>query len=666
VRSADDKGIGIKGWLSGRRLAAIMFTDIVGYTALTEKNEPLTLELLEEHRKLLRPLFQKHNGKEIKTWGDAFLVEFVSALEAVKCAIQIQEALSRRNLECSEEKRIGLRIGIHVGDVEHRRGDVYGDAVNIASRIEPLAEASGIVITRQVYDQIHHSSEFKTQSLGSRELKNVKEPVEIFSISSVEGVRPAPLTISKTRVAVLPFANISPDPTDEYFASGMTEELISTLSSIKGLSIISRTSVMPYKNTTKRAAEIARELNSRVLLEGSVRKSGNKLRITTQLIDAVEDKHLWAEKYDRVLEDVFAVQAEIAQKVAQSLKAELLPDSKERIEKGSTTSAEAHTRYLKARHDMSTGTTEGMLAAMEYLRVAIEEDQNYALAYAGLAECYLFLLGIIFPDKDGISKAKMYARKAIETDDNLAEAHTSIGIIAMQYDWDWQKAELEFKRAIELNPSYSVAHMYYGILLTVLGRTDSGISELKLAEQLDPASPLIKTVYGALFLFLRKYGEAMAKCKESVALYPSGNELAHVFLGIVYFEKSLPDEAIMELKKAIELNKFSHALGYLGYVYAATGRREEALATIANLMRENWRGLSFETDIATVYIGLGETNKALEFLEKALEARDPWLVFSAGPFFDPVRSNPRYLEIMRKVGLPIEQAQREAARGPRR
>ncbi len=630
-----------------------MFTDIAGYTSLTEKNERLSLELLDEHRKLLRSFFPKHNGKEIKTIGDAFLVEFASALEAVRCSIEMQQALSKRNLESSENRRIGLRIGVHVGDVEHKQGDVYGDAVNIASRIEHLAQPGETVITRQVYDQIRHSSDFKTQPLGYHELRNVKEPLEIFGVSPQGEESTSRSRTSKTRVAVLPFANISQDQSDEYFASGMTEELISTLSTIKGLSIISRTSVMQYRNATKRAVEIGRELNAGVLLEGSVRKSGNKLRITIQLIDAVEDKHLWSEKYDRVLEDVFAVQAEIAQQVAQVCQVELLSSTKARIEKGPTRSTEAHILYLKARHNMTAVTNESMLSAMEYLRLAIEEDQNYALAYAALSECYTWLLGIIFPDKEGAAKAKMYAVKAIELDDSLAEAHASLGFVTMSYDWDWQKAERELKRAIELNPSYSLAHLYYGGALTRLrSRFDESILELKLAEELDPRSPFIKTAFGLIYLLQRKYDEATAKCRESMDLYPGGNEFSHIVLGLVYFQKSMPAEATEELKKAIEFNKFSHAFGYLGYVYAVSGMRDEALAIIANIMRENWRGLTFETDIATVYLGLGDTSKALDFLEKAFEERDPWLLFSGMYIFDPIRSDPRYVMIRQKIGVP--------------
>jgi adenylate cyclase len=317
-----------------RRLAAIMFTDMVGYTALAQKNEPLSLSLLEDQRKLVRSILARHDGREVKTMGDAFLVEFSSALDAVRCAYDIQRAAREFNLAQSEERKLELRVGIHLGDVVESQGDISGDAVNIASRIEQLAEPGGICLTRQVYDQVHNKLELQLSSLGESKLKNVDQTTEVFRVvmpwvSRQEALRGA---YDKKRIAVLPFANISRDSADEYFADGMTEEIIATMSRISGLKVIARTSVMGYKGGQKKISEVARELDVGSILEGSVRKVGDRARVTVQLIDSETSEHVWAESYDRDLKDVLAIQSDISTTVAEALRVKLLDKERSVIE----------------------------------------------------------------------------------------------------------------------------------------------------------------------------------------------------------------------------------------------------------------------------------------------------------------------------------------------
>ena len=285
-----------------RRLAAIMFTDIVGYTHLSQTNESLALELLEEHQRLLRPAFAAHGGTEVKTMGDAFLVEFKSALQAVMCAVEIQKKMAERNAAAPPSRKLELRIGIHVGDVVNGAGDIYGDAVNVASRIEPLAEPGGVCISQQVFDQIRNKTPLEIDKVGDVNLKNVYLPVGIYKIG-LTGSRASAEQLSgpKERLAVLPFVNISPDPNDEYFADGLTEELIAKLSEVKGLKVIARTSVMNYKRKEKKVSEIAAELRVGSVIEGSVRKAGDRIRISVQLIDPRTEEHLWSSNYDSKL-----------------------------------------------------------------------------------------------------------------------------------------------------------------------------------------------------------------------------------------------------------------------------------------------------------------------------------------------------------------------------
>src|SRR5712692_5091518 len=327
-----------------------MFTDMVGYTVLSQKNEASALRLLEEHRKIVRPFFLKHNGLEVKTIGDAFLVEFASALEAVRCAFEIQQSLHELNSSRSTNEKLFLRIGVHLGDIIHGQSDVYGDAVNIASRIEPLADPGGVCITEQVYDQIKNKFEFPFSSVGKKELKNVSEPTEVFrAVLPWQRENGGRSSYDIHRLAVLPLSNISPNPKDSYFADGMTEELITVLSQLHGLRVIARTSSEHYTGKEKRVSQIAQELQVGSVMEGSVRMAGQSIRVTVQLINAANEEHIWSENYDRKLDDIFAIQTEIAKQVAQSLKLKLLQEEKERLNTRATENIPAYVNYLRGR-----------------------------------------------------------------------------------------------------------------------------------------------------------------------------------------------------------------------------------------------------------------------------------------------------------------------------
>src|SRR5229473_7441739 len=345
-----------------------MFTDLVGYTALSQKDEPLSLILLEEQRKLVRPVLTRYDGREVKTMGDAFLIEFPSALEAVKCAYEIQKTTREFNISNPEERRINLRIGIHLGDIVESQGDISGDAVNVASRIGPFAENGGISLSRQVYDQVQNKFELSLTSLGAKTLKNVATPIELYKVTLpwTEERVISPAQPDKKRIAVLPFANISPSPSDEYFSDGMTEELIATLSRIKNLGVIARTSIIRYKGLTKPVVEIGRELNVGTVLEGSVRVSGKKLRITAQLIDAGTEEHLWSETYDRNLEDAFSIQSEIAKRIARALKVRVLQSETLHLERKATGIPEAYSLYLKGRHSLNKRTENELKNAVQH------------------------------------------------------------------------------------------------------------------------------------------------------------------------------------------------------------------------------------------------------------------------------------------------------------
>lgn len=395
-----------------RKLAAIMFTDMVGYTALTQSDESLGLQVLERHSRLVRPFFPKHNGREVKTIGDSFLVEFESALDATNCAVEIQEFLHDHNLSSKEEWKINLRIGIHLGDVIRKGNDILGDALNIASRIEPLADPGSICVSQQVYDQIHNKLGYPMRQLEKTELKHVSFPTNVYAL-----VMPWQETRSRRnneldrhRIAVLPFANMSSDPENAYFADGMTEELIATMSKISSLQVMARTSVMRYKRQEEKSIDqIASELQVGSIMEGSVRKSGDKLRITVQLIDSGTSNHLWSESYDRKLEDVFAIQSDISSRVAEALRIRLQGGERRDMERRSTANAEAHTLYLKGRYFWNERTKDSIGKAVKYFEEAVKLDPMFAVAYSGLADCYLIYNDYMWMrPKEAVPKAKEY------------------------------------------------------------------------------------------------------------------------------------------------------------------------------------------------------------------------------------------------------------------
>lgn len=343
---------------TARRLAAIMFTDMVGFTRLGQRDEEEALGLRKEHQSLLRPLFAAHGGREVKTLGDGFLVEFPSAVESVRCAVEIQEAVGRRNSLPSSKERMVLRVGIHVGDIVDEAGDIVGDAVNVASRIEPLTEPGGICVSGPVFDQVRNKLRLPIEKIGPRNLKNVEFPVDIYRVmlSGNAARLPSPVieADSRLRMAVLPFANHSLDASDEYFADGLTDELISRSSQIPSLRVIARTSVRQYKDSAKPIRDVGQELGVGLVLEGSVRKAGNRVRITVQLVDARSEEHLWSSRYDRPFDDIFAIQDDIAGQVSASISRHV-SDGRREVQvsfgQGSpdTQDMEAYTSFLHGR-----------------------------------------------------------------------------------------------------------------------------------------------------------------------------------------------------------------------------------------------------------------------------------------------------------------------------
>ncbi len=631
-----------------------MFTDIVGYTLLSQNDEARALELLEYHRGLVRPIFEKHRGKEIKTMGDAFLVEFPSALEAVNCACEIQQSL--RSVKPGNPKgQMQLRIGIHVGDVVQTKDDIFGDAVNIASRMEPLAEPGGICISQQVFDQVKNKIAFPVDKTGNRELKNIQDSIEAYKIL-LPGMKNAESTNSKARdkrrIAVLPLANISPSPEDEYFADGMTDELITCLTSIKGVGVIARTSIAKYKNSSKGISEISKELNVGTIVEGTVRKSGNKVRVTIQLIDALTEEHLQANSYDRDLHDIFAIQREIAETVAETLKIHFLPREKQELDNRATDNLEAYTLYLQGKVRWDSRSEASVNAAISYFERAIKLDPDYALAYSGLADCYIILGFFGFQEPSSVfSKAKEYVTKALEINKDLAEAHASLGDLSMHHFHDWPAAEKELKTAVSLKPSYATAHHWYSEYYASMGRLEEALLENQLALELDPFSLIARNMRGKYLYFARRYEEAENAYKETLVIDPN-HALTYKGLAEVYTMTGKFVLALSETQRAIELSGGSAFIeDDLAYIHARAGNILQAREILERLKQASSKKYVPPYGIAIVYFALGENDEGLAWLEKAYDQANFVDFLKVDPVFDGIRSDPRFIAIQKKMNL---------------
>ncbi len=630
-----------------------MFTDIVGYTSLTQRDETGAMELLEKQRGLVRPLLVKHGGREVKTIGDAFLIEFESALEAVRCAFDIQQSLHEFNSGLPIDRRILLRIGVHLGDVIHSQSDVYGDAVNIASRIEPLANPGGVCISEQVHDHIKNKSDFQLLSLGKRELKNVGEPVEVFKVAFPwEKPESTGIAFDKTRVAVLPFTNLSSDPEEGYFADGMTEELITSISGVRQLTVIARTSVMGYKGTTKKVKEIGKELEVGTMLEGSVRKAGNRVRITAQLIDTATEGHMWAQNFDRQLEDVFAIQSEIAEKVAAELKVRLVEDEKRVIERKPTENTEAYTHFLRGRELIREMSELSLRQALGELERATTLDPTFAKAHALVAECYTELVALFYePYEQAMPKAEIAVKKALQLDPDLAEAHATLARVDFQED-DVQDCESECRRAIELNPSLPEAHFVLSNIFLLKGQADEGIKAAETCYSLDPALPRYVERLGQFYFYLGMEDKALRHWEKTVQIAPAGTYRA---MTEYYLHKGDVEKAREFHSKVERLDPTNRWTTWMrGFIAGYAGDKAGALGVIQEIEKK-WLGATNLNDIAFIYHAMGDLDSYFTYANRALDQhtlRYAYVIYC--PLLANSREDPRYPALTEKLKAMVE------------
>jgi TolB-like protein/DNA-binding winged helix-turn-helix (wHTH) protein/Flp pilus assembly protein TadD len=455
-------------------------------------------------------------------------------------------------------------------------------------------------------------------------------------------------------LAVLPLENLSGDASQNYFADGMTDELITDLAQISALRVISRTSVMVYKGARKPLPQIARELNVDAVVEGTVLRSGDRVRITAQLIEASSDKHLWSRSYEGELRDTLALQNRVASAIADQIRINLTPREQAALKNVKTVNPEAYESYLKGRYFWNKRTADSLKAALAYFKQAIEEDPKYAKAYSGLADTYA-LLGdwqyAVMTPKEAFPEAKAAAIHALELDNTLGEAHNSLAFVLDGFDWDLDAGGNEFQRAIELNPGYATAHHWYAWHLSLLGRFDEAIVEMRKAENLDPLSLIINADLAELLGLAHSYDESIRQSRKTIEMDPNF-ALAHNQLAQAYLQKHMTAEAVAELQKAVELSGDSPTcMANLARAYVASGKRGEAVKLLDELKKRSSTGYSNAPEIAMIYASLGDTDQAMSWLEKGFEERfNPGVLLRPG--FDPLRSDPRFQNLLRRIGLP--------------
>ncbi len=631
-----------------------MFTDMVGYSALAQADEAVALEVLARHNRLLRPIFTRFHGREIKTVGDAFLIEFDSALEATECAIEIQKVLHDYNLSSADKWRVRIRIGLHVGDVVQTSNDVLGDAVNVASRIEPLADPGGICLTQQVYDQVQNKLSLSLLKLAPTALKNIRTPVSVYRIVQPWDVGapslPVPGVAKGRQLAVLPLVNISPDPRDEYFADGLTEELISVLSQVRGLSVIARTSVATYKSAPKSISQVGQELGVDSIIEGSVRKSGNRIRITLQLIDVATQGHIWANSYNREMDDVFAVQSDIAERTAEALRLELAKSGDGGSHRTHTPVSGAYDQYLQGLVAANEREHTGLDRAVHFFEEAIRLDPTFAEPYASWAQALVRAAGDALPMREAIPRARELAAKALELDPYSSGAHSSLANILLQFDHDWTGSEAEFVKAIELNPSNVDAYQFYALLLMAQERFEKAKEEIRHAIQLNPSGHY-SAVLAWADLETGQYDASFDYGRGELQKHPNSGG-PRTFLGIGYLQAGHPELALKEaevpMANPTDDERFDRAL-----LDAMVGRPEVAKVIIAEVEGGHARSYTSATHLAMLYGAIGQPSKAIELLEKDYREGDPvlWLYYRS-VFFDDLRTDPRFVTLLREYGLP--------------
>jgi len=649
----------------------VLFIDIVGYSKLLineQSGQIQTLKQIVRGTKQFRRA--EAEGKLVRLpTGDGAALVFRTNVEApALCALEITRELQKRP-GSKEKPQLRLRMGIHSGPVNevtdlNEQANLAGAGINIAQRVMDCGDAGHILVSKRVADDLEHYSQWRSllHELGECEVKhglrisllnlygdeagNAELP-EKFRQAKAET---APGAAPAKSVAVLPFVNMSADKHDEYLSDGMTEELINALAKVPGLRVPGRTSCFAFKgkNEDDIFRKVGEQLHVNAVLEGSVRKAGDKLRITAQLINVADGYHLWSEDYDGDVRDIFTFQSNVAQRVVEALQIKLGVEAARALAKKPTENPEAHRLYLLGRYEFGKYSEAGWTSSIRYYEQALKLDPNYALAYCGLADTYAYMGGVMMPSKEAVVKEKEFAQKALELDPELPEAHLSLAC-ALGGAFDWRNAQVEFDRAIELNPNLAWAYEIYAWFLGGLGRLDEAIAKDKKAIELDPLNSFFQSALAYFLYHARRYDDAIVQVKKTLELDPAST-LAHHLSGCCLLWKGDTAGAIAEFQRSKIVVTGAWYQGLLGYAYAISGDRPKAEQILRELEEMAKRQYVSTTAFADIHLGLGEKEKALDWLEKSYQDQESacWYL-KVDPIYDNVRNEPRFQALVQKV-----------------
>jgi adenylate cyclase len=611
-----------------RRLTAILAADMVGYSRLMGSDEAGTLETLKSVRTdIIEGKIAEHQGRVVKLMGDGMLVEFPSVVNAVACAVQVQRGMQERNVNVPQNRRIEFRIGVNLGDVIAEGEDIFGDGVNVAVRLGSLAKPGGIAISGSVRDHVGNRLDLVFEDIGEQKLKNIEKPIRVYSVAVKNCGRgnmdDGRSKLDRPSIAVLPFNNMSGDPEQEYFSDGITEDLITDLSKISGLFVVSRHTAFAYKGKAANVQQVAQELRVDFVLEGSVRKAGARVRITGQLINSKAGHHIWAERFDRDLTDIFGIQDEITHAIVEQLKINLLPQEKKSIEQVPTENVDAYTYYLRGRDFLHRRTKHYLQLARRMFTRAMELDSSYARAYAGIADCdsYLYMTYHMDVPIDGILAT---AEKALALDPNLPEAHAARGV-ALAAGKRYEEAEAEFEKAISLNPNSFEGHTFYARACFAQGKIERAGILFERAAEIEPND------YQAPILLIQIY-RSLGREQDRKRVARKGVELAEREL-TRHPENSRPAQlgagALFEL-----------------------GEAERAREWTARALAIDPDDAVAQYNAACTYTRLGDIDAALDLLERCFprlgHEKVNWSRYDSE--LDALRSHPRYQKLLERFG----------------
>jgi len=561
-----------------RKLTAILSADVKGYSRLMGENEAETVRTLTSYRKIMGDLIQQHRGRVIDSPGDNFLAEFGSVVDAVQCSVAAQNEFKARNAELPENRRMVFRIGVNLGDVIEEEGRIYGDGVNIAARLESLADPGGICISKTAFDQIETKLPLRYEYLGEQQVKNIAKPVAAYRIRMERDLTTADRSLGlklpdKPSIAVLPFANMSDDPEQEYFSDGISEDIISSLSQVPNIFVIARNSTFTYKGKSVNVQQVCRDLGVKYILEGSVRKVGNRVRITAQLIEGTTGHHLWAERYDRELEDIFAIQDEVTLKILRELQVKLTSGEQARLYSRGTENIDAYLKMTQARFYFYHNDRGSNIVARQICEEVIALDPKWEMPYSVLGWTHWTDARMGWSDspEESVREAFQCAQKSI----SLNESSVAHGLLSWLYliTGVHEKALLEGERSIAVAPNSADAHAFYAFSLAFAGEPKKAMSRIESALRLNPFPPSwYFLVSGIAYRLLGRYEEAIAAYKKAISIEP-GNLSAHVALATVYaldgreMEAQGEAEEVLRIEPKFSVERYAKSLAFMNQAY---------------------------------------------------------------------------------------------------